>query len=271
MTKKNLNINLNQDDFVIAGKHSWQCAQSQVTLDSSPILNLHRKIQLDFLLLWSPLLNLHRKIQLIFLLWSPFLSLHRKTQLVFNYGIELVINRPFANPSSESCQNNSLPYIQQPQSWPLLCAYFTQYIFHLLSRYLNISCAKCSMSKVVGKLLLALTWWQAVNFSFPLLLFSHKVIFLSPLLLLCPKLKNLPLWSTCHMAQYNRGRKIDNGIWRILLWTKLKKRSHESKLCPKDIFKNNLSSSMELPNFIWNHHKFYFYQERVNVKLICPK
>ena len=143
--------------------------------------------------------------------------------------------------------------------------------FHLLPKYPNIYCVEYFMSELVGKLLLALTRWQAVNFSSNLVSFSHKVIFQSALSLLRVKLKNLPLWSTCHMAQYNRGEKIGDGIWRIFSGQNWK-REVTGLNSAQRTFKKKVSAVRGNCQ-IWSEiiTNWTFYQGRVNVKLICRK
>ena len=123
------------------------------------------------------------------------------------------------------------------------------------------------MSELVDKLLLALTerfvhWtlsrfvgcWKIVvrshqmNFSLDLVSFSLKIIF-PPLSLSLAELKNLPLWWTCHMVQYNRGGGI-RGFFSDKIGKRENWKSRRTKLCSKKISKNeSLGNSEETAKF----------------------
>ena len=63
-------------------------------------------------------------------------------------------------------------------------------------------------------------------------------------------LKNLPLWWSCHTAQYNRGE--DRWWGGRIFPDKVYKRK------VREHWKKGLDSSKELTNFIWNRHKLDF-------------
>ena len=95
----------------------------------------------------------------------------------------------------------------------------------------------------------------------PCLIFPQSHFLLS---LSLAELKNLPLWWTCHMVQYNRGGgKI--GLWESedFFRTKLEKEKigkvAEQNSAQRRFQKMKVSAiQRKLPNLLWNHHKLDF-------------